>query len=340
MVKTCANCKRLVGDLEVARPWNEHVVCAECFTRLQAAATPPTPTQSATPLTTQARCPRCASTSISMGTKGFSASHGVAGAMLVGPVGLAAGASRMNDPVVTCISCGHSWDPRPNPPPQGSQFLDMPTGKRLAIWLAAVGVAIAIAIAWFIKIATDHQTYTDPHYTVGEAAAPRARSISRWREHASTAAVTDSLVPIANVSASSTHKQSAGYNFAPANLTDGDLSTSWQPAKPATPASVSLVFRNEIVVTSVSIANGFQAADRFGDEFALNARIAKGRLRFSDDTELAIEFPEDERGFSRFELGDKRTREITILIDTTWRGSKWNDTAVSEVEIRGHDAPH
>lgn len=147
----------------------------------------------------------------------------------------------------------------------------------------------------------------------------------------------DSTVVVAKptrVTASSSHKADPTYTFTPNNMTDGDLKSSWQPASAARPTWVRLDFPREITVTSIGIANGFQTTDQLGDEFMLNSRIAKGRARFSDNSEIKIEFEQDARGFVRFDVPQKGTRSVTIFVDDVFRGTKWNDLAVSEVEVR------
>jgi hypothetical protein len=63
------------------------------------------------------RCPgkgwprKCGSTQIHLSEKKFSAGKAVVGALLVGGIGLIAGAHGRNDIVLTCLKCGHSWTP-------------------------------------------------------------------------------------------------------------------------------------------------------------------------------------------------------------------------------------
>lgn len=140
-------------------------------------------------------------------------------------------------------------------------------------------------------------------------------------------------------SASSTHKPGAGYTFDVANVLDGDVATSWQPRDSTSPAWVQLDFAGDVTVTVIKIANGFQASDRLGDEFVLNSRIAKARLRFSDNTEMPIEFSTDARGLVPFKVPSKSTRSITVLVDRVFRGSRWDDLAISEIEVETLSAP-
>ncbi len=57
-----------------------------------------------------ARCPRCNSTSLSAGKKGFGYGKAVAGAVLVGGIGLLAGGIGANKTVITCLKCGYKFE--------------------------------------------------------------------------------------------------------------------------------------------------------------------------------------------------------------------------------------
>jgi len=144
------------------------------------------------------------------------------------------------------------------------------------------------------------------------------------------------ILPASRITSSSAQGPSVGYTFVASNLTDGSLGTSWQPAKNAKgPHWVRLEFDNEVAVTGVAIANGFQTRDRFGDEFLLNRRIATGRLRFDGANEVPVHFEADARGYVRFDIPQKVTRSVELIVDETYAGSKWNDLAISEVEVTG-----
>ena len=57
----------------------------------------------------QAKCPKCGSTSLSGGKQGFGVGKAVAGAVLLGGVGLLAGGIGANKTVVTCLNCGYKF---------------------------------------------------------------------------------------------------------------------------------------------------------------------------------------------------------------------------------------
>lgn len=56
------------------------------------------------------RCPKCSSTQISAGDKGFGLGKAAAGGLLLGPVGLLGGLIGSKKVYVTCLKCGYKWE--------------------------------------------------------------------------------------------------------------------------------------------------------------------------------------------------------------------------------------
>ena len=54
-------------------------------------------------------CPACKSDQLSAQKRGFNVKKGVAGALVTGGIGLAAGLHGRRKIVLTCLGCGHSW---------------------------------------------------------------------------------------------------------------------------------------------------------------------------------------------------------------------------------------
>jgi hypothetical protein len=55
-------------------------------------------------------CPKCKSDQLTSNKKGFSGGKAIAGALLTGGVGIAAGFLGSNDVVITCMACGNTFN--------------------------------------------------------------------------------------------------------------------------------------------------------------------------------------------------------------------------------------
>ena len=55
------------------------------------------------------KCPKCGSTQITAGNKGFGFGKAAIGAVALGPVGLLGGLIGSKKVIVTCLNCGHKW---------------------------------------------------------------------------------------------------------------------------------------------------------------------------------------------------------------------------------------
>ena len=72
---------------------------------------PPTERAFSNQTQTMPRCPICGSTALSAGKKGGGIGKAAAGAIIAGPIGLLAGGIGMNKLVITCLNCGHTFEP-------------------------------------------------------------------------------------------------------------------------------------------------------------------------------------------------------------------------------------
>ncbi len=145
-------------------------------------------------------------------------------------------------------------------------------------------------------------------------------------------------VPIERVEASSTHRPSGGYRFDAAHLHDGKLDTSWQPSpskQGGAGAKVTLHLATPTDVVMVRLANGFQRKDALGDLFALNNRASKVYIGLFGSNGHLVDLPTDKRGFTEIPVYavEEPTKRLTLEIFEVARGARWNDVALSEVEV-------
>jgi ssDNA-binding Zn-finger/Zn-ribbon topoisomerase 1 len=59
------------------------------------------------------KCPRCGSMNFSVGQQGFGLGKAAAGAILLGPIGLAGGLLGRKQVELVCLSCNNKWKPNP-----------------------------------------------------------------------------------------------------------------------------------------------------------------------------------------------------------------------------------
>lgn len=57
-------------------------------------------------------CPKCLSTQIQAGEKGFRTGKAIAGRLIAGPIGLLAGNFGSKKVELICLECGHRWEPK------------------------------------------------------------------------------------------------------------------------------------------------------------------------------------------------------------------------------------
>ena len=146
-------------------------------------------------------------------------------------------------------------------------------------------------------------------------------------------------LPIDWADATSTLPPWKGYRFDADQLRDGSLNTSWQPLdkrRGGVGQKVTLGFKAPRQVSAITIANGFQRQDKLGDLFLLNNRVRAMRLTFSDGSQQRLELGEKDRGSVRFDFKPRLVKSLELEVLSIWRGEKWNDLAISEIEIFGN----
>ncbi len=163
-------------------------------------------------------------------------------------------------------------------------------------------------------------------------AARKAKELGRLSQLAGLRVPNDKL----ELKASSFLPNWKHYTFNPANLIDDNLWSSWQPKrKPRGGVGewFRVDFKEPQVVTGFEISNGFRLIDELGDLYAMNNRIENATVELSDGTKLPLHF-EDRPAETIIMLPEaKRCQWLKVTVDSVYKGSKWNDLAVSEFHV-------
>lgn len=156
-------------------------------------------------------------------------------------------------------------------------------------------------------------------------------------------------VKVAAVKVSSALPPWKGYTFDAANLIDGRLDTSWQPAKMDTMGVgqwVELDLGAMYELSLVEIAQGLQKFDpKLGDLFCRNNRFATAWMLFDDGTHTPIWAGADENPvkvelFYRGPALPNRdvkttTRFIRLVVESVLDPVDWKDMAIAEIRVFG-----
>jgi hypothetical protein len=119
-------------------------------------------------------------------------------------------------------------------------------------------------------------------------------------------------------------------HYDPSMLFDGKQATAWVENDPESGLgqTITLDFGRERQVVGFDILNGYSKDER---TWANNSRVRGATLTLSDGQSFGIELP-DVRDLNRFEFNRPvSTASISIRLDSVYRGSKYADTAISEL---------
>lgn len=97
----------------------------------------------------QIKCPKCGSTQLYVGKKGFSGKKAVAGALLTGGIGVLAGTIGSNKIKLTCLACGSVFAPGENKQVVNQTPKVASNGQIMA---AKVLAYIVAGVCWFLSL--------------------------------------------------------------------------------------------------------------------------------------------------------------------------------------------
>lgn len=132
------------------------------------------------------------------------------------------------------------------------------------------------------------------------------------------------------------------------NLYDGNYKTAWVEGVEGNGVGQSVILKLDGVhtITRLKIYNGFLKTKR---RYAINGKVTTALIDYGNGNHEMVDLnvmdvPEDEVGFEAYEMGETEiipdgtyeTDEITVTIIGAVAGSKYSDTAISEIEIYGY----
>jgi tetratricopeptide (TPR) repeat protein len=140
------------------------------------------------------------------------------------------------------------------------------------------------------------------------------------------------------LAASSFLKNWKHYTFTPSNLIDDNLWSSWQPKrKPAGGVGewFKITLAGSQTITGFEIFNGFRLIDELGDLYKMNNRIENATVEFSDGTKMPLHFADVPEAAIITLPAPKQCEWFKVTVDSVYKGTKWNDLAVSEFHVLG-----
>ena len=120
--------------------------------------------------------------------------------------------------------------------------------------------------------------------------------------------------------------------YGPANMFDGRLDTAWVEGVDGVGAGerITLMFDDERLVSGISFLNGYHKSN---DLFQKNGRITAIDVATSSGEQLTAEVADDPGEQVRTFDRPVRLKWITISIASAMAGTKYTDTAISEMRV-------
>lgn len=137
---------------------------------------------------------------------------------------------------------------------------------------------------------------------------------------------------VKDVSASS-YLSEKNIKHVPDLIMDGDTTTAWVEGVDdnGEGESITFTFGDLYAVSDIKIWNGYQKSE---DLYYKNARPAELELEFSDGSTERISLQDTSSGFQEFALERHVTSYVKVKIISTYEGSKYEDTVISEIELQ------
>ncbi len=207
----------------------------------------------------------------------------------------------------------------------------------IAVIAAAVILAVAGAAALLHDSSKKPEVIPDEPETVTQEAEPEETPAAETEpepeqeEAPQSTAAPVNMDHVRYVSASSQlNTDKKGNTYYPDNMVDNDLSTGWVEGVSGNGEEevAHIVFDGKYKVSGFIIYAGYHKSR---DTYNENARPASIRLQFSDGTSMDFDLKDEMKGQQFTFPGSVDTDYVDITIRSVYKGSKWEDTVISEV---------
>ena len=123
-----------------------------------------------------------------------------------------------------------------------------------------------------------------------------------------------------------------GNSYGPNNLYDGNPATAWVHGSRGTGvgATILITFGKRRTVTGLSLINGYA---KNADIFSKNSRVRRLELTFSNGETRSVSLPDNRQRHSIRLPSSVETDWVQLSIAEVYPGSKYADTAISELQI-------
>lgn len=141
-----------------------------------------------------------------------------------------------------------------------------------------------------------------------------------------------------SIKATSELNPNKGFTYTADNIHDFSLRNAWIEGKKSSGINETITFEfneNGPPVTTVEIFNGYMKTEKTWEE---NGRVKKLKL-YVNDKPIAILNLEDIKSLQRFQIGTHQSKKGNLYLKfeilDVYKGSKYDDTAISELNFDG-----
>lgn len=268
--------------------------------------------------------------------------------------------NEINDNERFCKFCGASVEEMDEPTEHGelNELSQKRAKKKLKCFMLILAMVLVLVIAMEIvllmndgqsdstdnqddwKVVEDEESQTTEKETASEIVTENSsteETQEKQKENVSNEQEKDKapevrMRDVEDVTASS-YLSEKNIKHMPDLIMDGDTTTAWVEGVDdnGEGESITFTFGDLYAVSDIKIWNGYQKSE---DLYYKNARPAELELEFSDGSTERISLQDTSSGFQEFALERHVTSYVKVKIISTYEGSKYEDTVISEIELQ------